>query len=179
MNDTEEQHIWDWIKNHVERTHEFYDHRFPPCPYAQKARLAGAVTVHIICKHFQQQIYDLSFSLKDSPNISTRVMALPTLQRWNLWLLKNLRQWNTQLVDRDTYLQWGWAEGTRANTGWLPGRYFVIVANRLAAVMAGSESLKKTDYYNNWPQSHMDRVVGDRQRSWDQRSGNRETNKPI
>ena len=165
-----EQHIWTWITDYVEQNHAFYNHRFPPCPYAQKARLSGAVEVYALQSNYIERIRNLSWTLLDTPAISTRVIALPTLQRWNFSLLHSLKQYNSQLVDRDTYLQWGWAQGTRAAIGLVPGRYFVVIANRLAAVMAGSAALKKTDYYDHWPNTHLDRVVGDRERAWNQKS---------
>ena len=49
-----------------------------------------------------------------------------------------------------------------------PGElYFIVVANRVDAVLAGSEALKKTDYYSNWPREQYELVVVRRERMVD------------
>jgi hypothetical protein len=40
-----EQDIWNWITNYIEVNHEFYNYKFPPCPYARTARLKGSVDI--------------------------------------------------------------------------------------------------------------------------------------
>ena len=42
---TIEQDVWEWIQNYIEVNHKFYNHKFPPCPYAKAARLAGLLDV--------------------------------------------------------------------------------------------------------------------------------------
>ena len=42
--------------------------------------------------------------------------------------------------------------------------YFIVVANRLDAVLSGAESLERTDYYKNWPREQYKLVVERRAR---------------
>lgn len=42
--------------------------------------------------------------------------------------------------------------------------YFTVVANSLDAVLKGSESLQRTDYYEDWPKTHFEIVVQRRER---------------
>ena len=42
--------------------------------------------------------------------------------------------------------------------------YFIVVANRLDAVLSGSEALLRTDYYKDWPREQYEVVVKRRER---------------
>lgn len=72
---------------------------------------------------------------------------------------------NTELVPGNVFLNTGVAKTT---TSRYPGSgaqpYFIVVANSLDAVLKGSESLQRTDYYADWPRSHFEIVVQRRER---------------
>jgi hypothetical protein len=54
-----------------------------------------------------------------------------------------------------------------------------VIANSLAAVLTGSESLMKTDYYKNWPADHFALVVERRARMAKQFAGGQELSPAI
>ena len=72
---------------------------------------------------------------------------------------------NTELIRDNVFLNTGVA---KTSTSRYPGSngkpYFIIVANSLDAVLKGSESLQRTDYYEDWPKTHFDIVVVRRER---------------
>jgi len=148
MNEVE-QNIWKWIYEYVEINNEFYDHKFPPCPYAKSARLNGLVDVVAYTKgrpyqFITSQIDDLiAYKM-----YSIRIMAFPLRMRWYFHLHILLNRLNRHLVPQDLYVQYGKTDD-----------YFIVIVNKLSDVLDGHRALSKTDYYKNWSKDHYNAVV--------------------
>jgi hypothetical protein len=149
MNNEIEQNIWNWIIEYIEVENEFYNYKFPPCPYAKSARLKGIVDVVAYnsgspYKFIKQQIEDLNTHRK----FNIKVMAFPMRMRWYFHLHFLLNRLNKELVPRDLYIQYGKTD-----------KYFIVITNKLSDVLDGHKSLLKTDYYKNWSKDHYKAVV--------------------
>jgi hypothetical protein len=147
------QDILDWVTNFIEVNHEFYNFRFPPCPYAKAARLAGLlnITVHeegtlasYVDRNIQAIIADGKYTVT--------VLVLQPRARYYFWLMWWLKYKNRSLVAHDLYAQLGTA---RVNEK----EYTVIIINRLDDIISGHRALSKTDYYRNWTAEHYNAVV--------------------
>ena len=154
MNTEIEQNIWKWIMEYIEVDNEFYDYKFPPCPYAKTARLKGLVDVVVYdkgnpIKFIKQQTQDLI----ENKKFNIRIMAFPLRMRWYFHLHFLINHMNKRLVAQDLYAQYG-----------TTGDYFIVIVNKLSDVISGHHALKKTDYYNKWSADHYDRVVLRRQK---------------
>lgn len=150
-----EKDIWSWIQTYVEANHEFYDYKFPPCPYAKAARLKGMVNVTAYESGSISQF--IKNSVQSSHNV--QVLVLPPKIRWYYhihWLLKNI---NKKLILSDRYVQYGMAVTTHSKYPGLKGPYFIIIVNVLSDVIAGHNALSFSDYYKGWDKSHYDNVV--------------------
>ena len=159
-----EQDIWQWITEYIEVNHEFYDYKFPPCPYARGARLKGALdvvawTAGNTRTFIDAQTHDLLQSHK-----TVRVLVFPPSLRWN-WLTRwHIANLNKTLVPQDYYIQYGGAVETQSRyPGW-PGEYVIVIINLISDVLQGHEALKSTAYYRNWSNAHYHNVVQRRQR---------------
>lgn len=161
-----EQDIWDWITGYIEVNHKFYNHQFPPCPYARGARLRGLVDVQVYergstIKFIEAKIADLVAD----PKYNVRVLVLPPRSRWNWTIGKFVNQLNKKIIADDFYAQYGTANHTQSQyPGWFNwGAYSIVIVNRLSDVLDGHQALLTTDYYRPWAKSHYDAVVVRRQ----------------
>jgi hypothetical protein len=168
--------IWKWLHEFVTVDNEFYDYKFAPCPYAKPAVTAGKVDVTVYLQgDVRSYIRERSIELRDTPKLSTRVMAFPPRIQWQWGISEFVEGLNTELIRDNVFLNTG---VTKTMNSRYPGSprntpYFIVVANRLDAVLSGARSLQKTDYYKNWPQDQYELVVLRRERMA-QKYGNKE-----
>jgi len=160
-----EQDIWNWITNFVERNHEFYNFKFPPCPYAKSARLKGLVKVCAYesgsYKDFIQNSID---SLIKNKTHTVCVMVFPYYLKWYYHLHRFIRKINAIIVKEDFYMQYGLAvESESKYSGLFQNKpYFIVIVNKLSQVNEAHDILIKTDYYGFWDKKHYDEVVNRR-----------------
>lgn len=155
-----------WMINHVEKNHSFYGHDMPPCPYAKAARLKGLVDTKVyngegpiwFIKHCVEDLM-----LNKDKGLTTRIIAFPKYFKWLFHIKWFVKWFNNTTVPCDYYLQYG---RVTARTG-SGTTYFVVIVNKLSAVMDGHKSLSKTSYYDNWSKKHYDAVVVRRQKIYD------------
>jgi hypothetical protein len=162
-----EDDIWTWIHEFVTTPNEFYNFKFAPCPYARQAVLNKTVDVQVWeSGDVRRFIRDSALQMRESPTLTTRVMAFPPKTQY-LWGLNDyVEELNVELVPSNVFLNTGVAKSTKSR---FPGSlskdpYFIVIANSLAAVLAGAESLAKSNYYQNWPAAHYAHVVERRAR---------------
>nr|AYM54393.1 hypothetical protein [Phaselicystis flava] len=159
--------VWKWIHEFVATPNEFYNFRFPPCPYARQAVLQEKVDVLVYTSgNVRAFIKAGAIGMRDSEKIGTRVMAFPPKTKLQFGLSDFVESLNADLIKDDVFLNTGYAKTSVSRyPSSPPGEpYFVVIANSLAPVLAGCESLKRTDYYKNWPAEHFGIVVDRRAR---------------
>ena len=158
--------IWTWMRDFVAVKNEFYGAKFPPCPFAQKALLQETVDVAVWQSgDVRQFIRARAVDMRDSPKLTTRVMAFPPRVQMAWGISDFVESLNVELVPDNVFLNTGVAKTSKSRYPGSGGNpYFMVVANSLDAVLKGSESLQKTDYYEDWPTSHYEIVVGRRER---------------
>ena len=158
--------IWTWMRDFVAVKNEFYGAKFPPCPFAQKALLQSTVDVAVWQSgDVRQFIRARAVDMRDSPTLTTRVMAFPPRVQMAWGISDFVESLNVELVPDNVFLNTGVAKTSKSRYPGSGGNpYFMVVANSLDAVLKGSESLQKTDYYEDWPTSHYEIVVGRRER---------------
>ena len=166
MNDSAEKDIWNWITNYIEVNNEFYDYKFPPCPYAKSARLKGLVDVQAYTSgnpytFVKNQLDDLV----EHKKFNIRVMVFPYWMRWLYPLHWALQKLNKTAIANEFYIQYGRV------TDQVSQPYFIVIANNLPDVLAAHDTLKKTNYYNNWSDKHYNEVVIRRQHAYDKHKG--------
>jgi hypothetical protein len=160
------QDLWAWIREFVTVPNEFYHHKFPPCPYARRALMDETVDVVVWQSgDVRAFIRQKAVEMRDSEKIGTRVMAFPPRTQWAWGISEYVECLNAELIPDNVFLNTGVAKSTKSR---YPGSsdqpYFIVVANSLDAVLAGAESLRRTEYYKDWPQAHFDLVVERRAR---------------
>ncbi len=162
-----EDDIWTWIHDFVTAPSEFYNFKFAPCPYARQAVQNKMVDVQVWqTGDVRQFIRAQAIQMREASHLTTRVMAFPPKTRF-LWGLNDyVEELNVELVSTNVFLNTGVAKTTKSR---FPGSaskdpYFIVIANSLAAVLAGAESLAKSNYYENWPAAHYAHVVERRAR---------------
>jgi len=161
-----EEDIWAWIRGFVTVKNEFYGFKFAPCPFARQALEAQTVDVLVWqADDVREFIRRGAVEMHQSPRLTTRVMAFPPKTRF-LWGLNDyVETLNAELIPDNVFLNTGVAQGTFSRyPGSAKTPYFIVIANSLAAVLAGAEALAKTDYYQNWPADHYALVVERRAR---------------
>jgi hypothetical protein len=161
-----ERDIWAWIDGFVTVPNEFYHDKFPPCPYARRAVLARTVDVAVWQSGDARPfIRQGALGMRDNPALTTRVMAFPPRTQWDWGINDYVEVLNAELIPNNVFLNTGIAKTSISR---YPGSarrpYFIVVANSLAAVLSGSQSLQLTDYYKDWPRSHYEIVVERRAR---------------
>ncbi len=162
-----EADIWAWIQDFVTAKSEFYKYKFAPCPYARQAVDSKTVDVQVWqAGNVREFIRENAIGMRDSSALTMRVMAFPPKTQFQWGLSDYVEYLNAELISSNLFLNTGVARTTKSR---YPGSrtaepYFIVIANSLAAVLAGSESLMKTDYYNNWPAEHYALVVERRAR---------------
>ena len=166
-----EQDIWAWIHEFVTVPSEFYDFKFPPCPYARGALINKTVDVKVWLSPRQSGdvkafIKQCSEAVRETPTLTTRVMAFPPKVRFAWGINDYVELLNTQLIKDGIFLNTGTAKSTTSRYPGPPSKepYFIVIANSLGPVLEGAESLAKTDYYKDWPGAHYELVVERRAR---------------
>lgn len=166
MYDEINQDIWNWFDEFVTVPNEFYDNKFPPCPYARAALMRETVDVAVwesgdVRGFIRQQAMDM----RDSPKLTTRVMAFPPRTQYAWGISEFVETLNAEMIPDNVFLNTGIAKTTVSR---YPGSsdkpYFIVVANSLDAVLKGAKSLEKSNYYKDWPTSHYEIVVERRAR---------------
>lgn len=160
MNLDIQKDILDWVINYIEVNHEFYDYKFPPCPYAKAARLKNLIeiipyTSGNYFKFAKAQTIDLD-------NKTIKILVFPRKCRWYYHLHFYLRRLNRKLVLQDRFIQYGSATSTSSKYPGLKGPYFIAIINKLSDVTQGHKQLLKTDYYSYWDRKHYNEVVARR-----------------
>lgn len=161
MNDIEKD-ILDWIINYIEVNNEFYDYKFPPCPYAKSARLKNLVEIKSYTEGSYLKFVNSEISSLDNKTI--KILVFPRKCRWYYHLHFYLRRLNRKLILQDRFIQYGSALGTTSQYPGLKGPYFIAIINKLSDVTQGHNQLLKTDYYNYWDRKHYKEVVVRRNR---------------
>ena len=173
-----EQDIWAWINDFVTVTNEFYNYKFPPCPYARQAVMSKTVDVQVWQSgNVREFIKDNAEKMRDSPSLTTRVMAFPPKTRFQWGINDYVEQLSAEMISTNVFLNTGVAKTTRSRYPGSSGKepYFIVIANSVAAVMGGAEALMKTDYYKNWPAAHYAHVVERRARMTKRYGSTKET----
>lgn len=161
-----EADLWKWIHEFVTVPNEFYNYKFAPCPYAAMA--VKGKTVDVMAWQsgdVRQFIREKAFGLREVPNLTTRVMAFPPRTQFAWGISEFVEELNTVLIPDNVFLNTGIAKTTKSrypDSGDNP--YFIVVANSLAAVLDGADSLAKSNYYKDWPKEHYEIVVERRAR---------------
>jgi hypothetical protein len=125
-------------------------------------------TVDVVAWHsgdVRRFIREKGLGMRDAPNLTTRVMAFPPRTQFAWGISEFVEELNTELIPDNVFLNTGIAKTTRSRyPGSADNPYFIVVANSLAAVLDGAESLAKSAYYKDWPRSHYEIVVERRAR---------------
>jgi len=161
-----ESDIWVWMRDFVAVKNEFYGAKFPPCPFAQKALLMQTVDVAAWQSgDVRKFVRERAENMRDNPTLTTRVMAFPPRIQHAWGISEYVESLNAELIPDNLFLNTGVAKTSISRyPGSMGNPYFIIVANSLEAVLKGSESLQRTDYYEDWPKSHFEIVVERRER---------------
>jgi hypothetical protein len=158
--------LWKWIREFVTVPNEFYDGKFAPCPYAAGALANKAVDVVAWeSGDVRSFIREKGIGVRDAPHLTTRVIGFPPRTQFAWGISEFVEELNAELIQDNIFLNTGIAKTTKSR---YPGSgdspYFIVVANSLAAVLDGAESLAKSDYYKDWPKEHYEIVVERRAR---------------
>jgi hypothetical protein len=161
-----EADLWRWMREFVAVPNEFYGGKFPPCPFALRALLAETVDVCVWRKgDVRQFVRTQATGMRDSPQLTTRVMAFPPRAQMAWGFTDFVDSLNTTLIPHNVFLNPGVAKTTVSQYPGSAGQpYFIVVANSLDAVLKGASALQRTDYYEDWPASHFEIVVERRAR---------------
>lgn len=161
-----EADVWTWMREFVAVKNNFYGAKFPPCPYALRALLLETVDVAVWRSDDAREfIRQQAAEMRDSPKLTTRVMAFPPRMQLVWGISDFVESLNAELIPHNVFLNTGVAKTTTSRYPGSFGKpYFIVVANSLDAVLDGADTLKRTDYYADWPPSHFELVVGRRER---------------
>jgi hypothetical protein len=158
--------LWKWIREFVTVPNEFYNGKFAPCPYAAGAVAGKAVDVVAWeSGDVRSFIREKGIGVRDAPHLTTRVMGFPPRTQFAWGISEFVESLNMELIADNVFLNTGIAKTTISRySGSGDNPYFIVVANSLAAVLDGAESLAKSDYYKDWPKEHYEIVVERRAR---------------
>lgn len=161
-----EADIWVWMREFVSIRNEFYGAKFAPCPFAQRALTLKTVDVVVWeSGHVREFVGFAARAMRNQPHLSTRVIVLPPRVQDAWGFTDFVESLNAELIPHNVFLNTGVAKTTTSRYPGSAGRpYFMVVANGLQAVLQGSEQLQRTDYYQDWPSTQVDIVVGRRSR---------------
>src|SRR5690349_10180976 len=71
-----EQDIWTWMRGFVAVPNDFYEGKFPPCPFAYRALVSETVDVPVWQSgDVRLFIREQAKAMRDKPKLTTRVMA--------------------------------------------------------------------------------------------------------
>lgn len=167
LHDAIHDDIWHWLNTFVTVNNSSYHGKFAPCPYARSAIAGSNVDVMVYEKgEARGFIREMSLGLRDNTSLSTRVIAFPPRIQWQWGISEFVETLNSELIPDNVFLNTG---VTKTMNSRYPGSpkdtpYFIVVANRLDAVLSGSEALHRTDYYKSWPREQYELVVERRER---------------
>lgn len=159
--------ILTWLREFVVVKNEQYNKKFAPCPYALAALLAKQVDIEVFrsgdTKAF---IKAKSIGLRDAAQLSTRVIAFPPRVQWQWGISEYVETLNAELIPDNVFLNTGVTKTMKSRYpgGSEKAPYFIVVANRLNAVLAGAEALERTTFYKSWPREQYELVVERRRR---------------
>jgi hypothetical protein len=161
-----ESDIWSWMHEFITVRNAFYDMKFAPCPFAQRAVNIGTVDVAVWgAGNVREFVHSRAATMSTAPGLTTRVITFPPRVRLAWGFSDYVDSLNAALIPDNVFLNPGVAKNTTSRYPGSAGQpYFIVVANRLDAVLRGSESLQRTDYYDQWPASHFELVVKRRAR---------------
>ncbi len=161
-----EADIWMWMREFVSVRNEFYGSKFAPCPYAQRALTLKTVDVMVWeSGNFREFVGAAARAMRDQRHLTTRVIALPPRAQDAWGFTDFVESLNAELIPHNVFLNTGVAKTTKSRYPGSAGKpYFMVVANGLEAVLQGAEQLQRTDYYQDWPSTQVDIVVGRRAR---------------
>lgn len=160
------QDIYDWVVNYIEANHEFYNYKFPPCPFAKSARLKGMLDIQVWEKDsYYDFVKHYANDMQNNTNFTVRILVFPHTLKYRFWMKKSIANLNTKFVSMDLYAQIGSAIKTTSKYPGLleTGPYGIVIINKLSDILSGHQSLLKTDYYKSWSKEHYDAVVTRRQ----------------
>lgn len=158
--------IWNWFDEFVTVPNEFYQNKFPPCPYARAALMRETVDVAVWeSGDVRLFIRANATGMRDSPTLTTRVMAFPPRTQYAWGISEFVETLNAEMIPDNIFLNTGIAKTSVSRYPGSAGNpYFIVVANSLDAVLKGARSLAKSDYYKDWPASHYEIVVERREK---------------
>jgi len=162
-----EDDIWAWIHNFVTAKNDFYGFKFAPCPYAKQAVVQKTVDVLVWeSGNVREFIKEGAIGMRDTPTLTTRVMAFPPKTRLAWGIGDYIEKLNMELIADNVFLNPGVAKTTISRYPGPPSKepYFIVIANSLRAVLQGARALANTDYYKDWPAEHHSFVVERRER---------------
>ena len=158
--------IWNWLTSFVSARNSFYNGKFAPCPYARTAILQAQVDVAVYSRgNAFDYIRERSLELRDTARLSTRVMAFAPRFQWRWGMTEFVERLNAELISDNVFLNTGITKTMPSrHPGAEAAPYFIVVANRLDAVLAGADALKRTAFYRDWPPEQFELVVQRRER---------------
>ena len=160
------QDIYDWVVDYIEANHEFYNYKFPPCPFAKSARLKGMMDIQVWQKDsYKQFIEHYANDMHNNTNFTVRILVFPHSLKYRFWMKNNVAKLNAKISSLDLYAQIGSAIKTTSKYPGIleKGPYGIVIINRLSDILNGHQSLLRTDYYKSWSQEHYVAVVARRQ----------------
>jgi hypothetical protein len=164
--DNIKQDVYGWVRDYIEANHEFYNYKFPPCPFARSARLKGLMDIQVWQKGSYYQFAEQSaLDMQTATNYTVRILVFPHRMKYHFWMKKQIAALNKKIVAKDLYAQFGSAIKTQSQYPGIleQGPYGIVIINRLSDILNGHQSLLKTDYYKPWSMEHYDAVVTRRQ----------------
>ena len=164
--DTIKQDVYGWVRDYIEVNHEFYNYKFPPCPFARSARLKGLMDIQVWQKGSYYRFAEQSaLDMQSNINYTVRILVFPHAMKYHFWMKNKIAKLNSKIVALDLYAQIGSAIKTTSKYPGLleTGPYGIVIINRLSDILNGHQSLLKTDYYKPWSMEHYDAVVTRRQ----------------
>jgi hypothetical protein len=164
--DNIKQDVYGWVRDYIEANHEFYNYKFPPCPFARSARLKGLMDIQVWQKGSYYRFAEQSaLDMQDNTDYTVRILVFPHAMKYHFWMKNRIAGLNKKIVAKDLYAQIGSAIKTQSRyPGILErGPYGIVIINRLSDILNGHQSLLKTDYYKPWSTEHYDAVVTRRQ----------------
>jgi hypothetical protein len=160
------QDIYDWVVDYIEANHEFYNYKFPPCPFAKSARLKGMMDIQVWEKgSYKKFVEHYATDMHNNTNYTVRILVFPHSLKYRFWMKKSVAKLNAKIASLDLYAQIGSAIKTTSKYPGIleTGPYGIVIINRLSDILGGHQSLLRTDYYKSWSKEHYDAVVTRRQ----------------
>lgn len=173
-----QQDIVDWTVNWVEQPNEFYNNKFPVCPYAQQARLSGHTRIQAYPGGpVRQFVLEQLKLLANTHSHQQLLIVLPPRARFIPGITAWIRDQNSWLIAEDLFVLPGRAVTTRSRyPGWFnSGAYFIVGVNTLSQVLPAVDKLQAAGYYQDWSAQHYTDVVVRRQQLYQQHRQNNDS----